>query len=390
LTDISLLFDRSETDEKGIRLRAEQNDIELSFLPFHKIVIGIKNGTLIYKSKGRDLIDLLDDTKVVLNRTQGKHRRIFAASFLEAYGKKVLNPLQLEQFCSSKIYTLLAFWRNSVNIPDTLYIPCNVHEKIIRGGEQDNIEFISEMVTRELGNNLIIKSDAGTHGKGIYLAKDDQALIKSLNKVKPSIINPTGVVAQKLVNKWFYDLRIVVEKRNHGSPFCHTTAMARGGFKDFRTNTFLGNKVFQIDLPDIVMKEAIKCGNAIGTNLPAWVIALDAMPQFDEPVDGVKKQLLPHYDKLEPYFKNVHKAKSRRHQDFCKYSEEVEKAYMEYMASEPYSVIQSFITESLFEAKDNIVFHEANACPDFWEQTRIVGGIDIAISLLSCAQSLIN
>ena len=143
-----------------------------------QIAIGIINGKLIYKSKGRDLIDLLDDTKVVLNRTQGKHRRIFAASFLETYGKQVLNPLQLEQFCSSKIQTLLAFWHNNVNIPDTLYIPCNVHEKITTGGEQDNLEFISEMVTHELGKNLIIKSDAGTHGKGIYLAKNKQNLIK--------------------------------------------------------------------------------------------------------------------------------------------------------------------------------------------------------------------
>ena len=40
--------------------------------------------------------------------------------------------------------------------------------------------------------------------------------------------------------------------------------------------------------------------------------------------------------------------------------------------------------------ENNIVFHEANSCPDFWEQTRLATGINLAEHLLSCAESLID
>ena len=390
MTEISILYERSETDELGIRYTAEQQGIPLSFLPFHKVSMGIVGGEFKYKSVGRDLQGRLEESKVVINRTQGKHRRIAAATLLEGFGKEVLNPLQVEMFCQRKIWTMMRFWQNGVKVPDTIYIPCYVHDLVRRGGTHDNSETIMKLISKELGNEVVLKSDEGTHGKGIYLATDRPALEDALQQIEPSITNPAGVVAQEYVNKWFYDLRIVVEKHSGGTPFCHPTAMARGGFKDFRTNTFLGNMVFRVELPRGVMDEAVKCGEALGKEKKAYVIALDAMPCFSKPVHEIKEQLMPAFAELESFFELVVKAKQTKQDDFSYYTELVEDAYDRYMSSEPYSEIQSAVMESLYDAKDSILFHEANACPDFWEQTRVVGGVDVASSLLSCAQSIID
>jgi hypothetical protein len=190
-----------------------------------------------------------------------------------------------------------------------LYFPCNVHEARIGGGFQDNASTIINLVQSELGDEVVVKSDEGSHGKGIYIAKNHLSLQEALERMEPSIINPTGVVAQELVNKWFYDLRIIVEKRNREIPFCHSTAMARGGLKDFRTNTYLGNMVFRVKLPEEVKKEAVKCGKAIGVGSDSWVIALDAMPSFNEDMRYTTNQINECFIALEPYFDKVRKAK---------------------------------------------------------------------------------
>jgi hypothetical protein len=59
------------------------------------------------------------------------------------------------------------------------------------------------------------------------------------------------------------------------------------------------------------------------------------------------------------------------------------------MSTEPYVKIKGVIEESVEKNKHAIVFHEANSCPEFWEQTRLIAGINVAIPLIKCAQSLI-
>jgi hypothetical protein len=58
------------------------------------------------------------------------------------------------------------------------------------------------------------------------------------------------------------------------------------------------------------------------------------------------------------------------------------------MDTEHYACIKDIIEESIARNADNLLFHEANSCPEFWEQTRIVGGINVAIPLIKCAQSV--
>ena len=53
--------------------------------------------------------------------------------------------------------------------------------------------------------------------------------------------------------------------------------MARAGLTDFRTNTSLGNIVFDAKLPQSIQELALKSGKALGRDNEAWLLALDAM-----------------------------------------------------------------------------------------------------------------
>jgi hypothetical protein len=289
--------------------------------------------------------------------------------------------------------TLLSFFKRGIRIPQTVYVPCNVQETRASGGVLDNSRVISDLISKQLGiEKIVTKPDAGTHGRGVSLAENQERLMEKLLDIGPSITNPSGVVAQELIPKWFYDLRIVVEKQKGRPGFCHPTALARGGFKDFRTNTYLGNTVFRAKLPTIVQKEAVKCGEALGGGVESWVIALDAMPLIDEEMTANEGELKASFDALEEPFNVVKKVKRDplKKRNFPTYSKNIEEAYTNYMLTEAYENIQGVINNTLDKTQNLVVFHEGNACPEFWEQTRIVGEINIAESLLICAQSILD
>lgn len=393
MTDIAIVYDRSETDEIGIKHTAEEEGIDLGYIPFHKISVCLSDAGLNYESLGHNFNDVLKNSKIILNRTQSKSRRILGAAIFETMGKTVINPQSVEIVCQSKIRTLLTLSKNGVNFPKTVYIPCNVHETKPGGGYIDNHKAVSALLAKQFQNDkIVLKPDAGTHGRGIKLVKNMKELNGELLEIYPSIINPSGVVAQEFVPKWFYDLRIVVEKENNKPPFCHATAMARGGFKDFRTNTYLGNMVFRVSLPNTTRKEAERCGLAIASNAEGWVLALDAMPLIIESEVYAEDDLQSSFSDLEPSFNQVQKIKKDplKKRNFTLYTEKIENSYAEYMSQESYLEIQKVIQETLERKKDSLLFHEGNACPEFWEQTRIVGGINIAKSLIDCAKSFLD
>ena len=326
-----------------------------------------------------------------MNRGQSKNRRVFAANIMESLGKQVVNPLEVEIACQSKIRSLLTFMAHGVSIPKTVYVPCNVREEIGAGGSLDNAEAVSGLIERQLGSEVVVKPDAGTHGRGVALAKGHRELVATLRFIEPGITNPAGVVAQELIPKWFYDLRIIVSKEKGRSPHCEPVALVRGGFKEFRTNTFLGNMVVHVELPPAVRREAERCGAALAGDSPAWVIALDAMPRIDgKTADDV--ELRRRFEDLEKPFSEVTKAKAdpNKKTNFEAYSQNIERAYLSYKATEAYQFIQGVVSESLNKTADHVVFHEGNSCPEFWEQTRIIAGINVAEPLLRCAVSLLD
>lgn len=390
---IALLYERSEADENGIKLTAEQLGINLTYLPFRKIAFSIGKNGFTAKTKGKDYTDTIKDVAVVLNRAQSKNRRLQASYIMELLGKKTLNTSQVEFICYSKLRTLLHFWAEGLPIPKTVYVPCDATDTMKNGREIHNEEDIAELFQNEipLDTGIIIKPDAGTHGKQILLATDHEQLAANIRDTKPSIINPVGLVAQELVQKWFYDLRIIVYKEKGKAPVCHPVALARGGFKDFRTNTYLGNLVFDAKLPQHIRELAIKCGETLGKDAEAWMFALDAMTDVGENKTADDAHLKSELEKANVAFETPRKVKAdeMRLRDFQSWNTRLEKAFHDYMSSEPYQNVKGIIEESVEKNKQGIVFHEANSCPEFWEHTRLIAGINVAVPLLKSAESLL-
>ncbi len=97
------------------------------------------------------------------------------------------------------------------------------------------------------------------------------------------------------------------------------------------------------------------------------------------------------FEKLAPAFQKVGDAKQDsqgKSRDFRAWSRSLETVFSAYMNEEAYTNIKRIIEESIERNKRRVLFHEANSCPEFWEQTRNIAGINLAISLLKCAKSV--
>ncbi len=391
---IALLYERSENDENGIKLTAQQLGIDLTFLPFRKIALSISKNGFDAKTKGKEYTGIINDTAVVLNRAQSKNRRLQASYIMEQLGKKTLNSSQIEFVCYSKLRTLLSLWKEGIPIPKTVFVPCDSTDTLKNGQIIHNEKDISELFQQEIpiSEGIVIKADAGTHGKMIMLARNNEELIANIQETKPSIINPVGVVAQELVQKWFYDLRIIVHKEKGKQPFCYPISMARAGLKDFRTNTFLGNLVFGVKLPKSIQDLAVKCGRTLGKGSEAWIFALDAMINVKENKQVDDTYIKTQLDKAAKAFVLVQKVKQdeTRLTDFQGWNSRLEKTFKGYADSENYENIKKIIEESVEKNKRELVFHESNSCPEFWENTRLATGYNVAIPLLKGAKSLID
>ena len=391
---IALLYERSENDENGIKLTAQQLGIDLTFLPFRKIALSIGKDGFNAKTKGKDYTHIINDTAVVLNRAQSKNRRLQASYIMEQLGKKTLNTWQSEFVCYSKLRTLLNLWKEGIPVPKTVFVPCDAVDTLKNGKEIHNEKDIADLFMQEfpLSDGIVIKADAGTHGKMITLAKNSEELIANIAETKPTIINPIGVVAQEVIQKWFYDLRIIVHKEKGKQPVCYPVAMARAGFKDFRTNTFLGNLVFGAKLPKTIQDLAVKCGKTLGKGSEAWIFALDAMVNVKENKQVDDAYLKSELDKAAKAFAPVQKVKQdeTRLTDFQSWNVKLEKAFLSYAKNQSYENIKKVIEESVEKNKSALVFHESNSCPEFWENTRLATGYNVAVPLLKGAQSLID
>jgi hypothetical protein len=68
MPEIAILYDRSETDELGIKFTAEEMGIELGYIPFHKVSVRFGRTGFNYRSLGKNLTGDLTAIQVVLNR----------------------------------------------------------------------------------------------------------------------------------------------------------------------------------------------------------------------------------------------------------------------------------------------------------------------------------
>ena len=393
MTDISILYDQSESDELGIRLTAQDLGVELGYIPFYKTAFTFDSLDYSLKTPGKDYTSELKGTRVVLNRCQSKNRRIFGTTILESIGKHTINPLTIEENCQSKLKTLLGFSRRGVKIPRTTYASSNAKERTNKDEYQDNTDSISILLEEGLGSDkIVIKPDAGSHGNGVSLSVDRDELRRILAATEQGITNPSGVVGQELIQKWFYDLRIIVRKEKDEPPVCHPNALARGGFNEFRTNTFLGNMVVRARLPESVRRTAEACAEIMAEGADAYVVALDAMPSIDEGMMNGEDEIRRSFMALEAPFGKVSRVKRMENKKrlFVEYTESINRAYEGYMDTDAYRHIERIVNTTLAESAENVVFHEGNACPEFWEQTRVVAGLNLAVDFIECAESLLD
>lgn len=390
---IALLYERSENDENGIKLTAKQLGIDLVFIPFRKIALSLSQDGFSAKTKGKDYTPLLNDVKAVLNRAQSKNRRLQASYIMEALGKKTLNTSQAEFVCYSKLRTLLQLSQAGVPVPKTVFVPCDAVDFMKNGKEIHNEKDIADLFTQNLplDEGIVVKADSGTHGKMIMLSKTREELEANIKETKVGIINPVGVVAQQLINKWFYDLRIIVYKEKGKQTVCYPTAMARAGFKDFRTNTFLGNLVFHAKLPQKIQELAIKCGETLGKGTDACIFALDAMVDIGDNKNADDATLKKQLDLASQAWVPVQKVKQdeTRLTDFSTWTSKLEAAFKTYKENTAYQSVTDIIKKSVEENQGALVFHESNSCPEFWENTRLATGLNVAEPLLKMATSLI-
>jgi len=391
---IALLYERSESDENGIKLTAQQLGLDLTYIPFRKIALSIGNNGFSAKTKGKNYTSTFQDTQVVLNRAQSKNRRLQASYILEVLGKKTLNPSQIEFMCYSKLRTLINLHKEGIPIPKTVFVPCDATDTLKNGKEILNQKDIADLFEQDLSiaEGIVIKADAGTHGKMIMLSKNREELENNIKETKPSLINPVGVVAQELILKWFYDLRIIVSKERGKEPLCYPVAMVRAGFKDFRTNTFLGNLVFDAKLPQRVQTLALKCGKTLSKDSQAWILALDAMVNVGKNKNVDEAYLKSQLDLAADAWGAVQKIKKddTRLTNFNAWNNQLESQFMTYKRTSAYENIKNIIEENLQTNSDALVFHEANSCPEFWENTRLATGLNVAEPLLRGAKSLID
>jgi hypothetical protein len=123
-----------------------------------------------------------------------------------------------------------------------------------------------------------------------------------------------------------------------------------------------------------------------------YVLALDAMPSIPENLMDSEDEIRQSFIDLEVPFSEVTRIKQmvNKRRKFEEYTDAINNAYWSYMDTDAYKYIEKTVNNTLDVTAENVVFHEGNACPEFWEQTRIVGGINLATSLLNCAQRIID
>jgi hypothetical protein len=140
-----------------------------------------------------------------------------------------------------------------------------------------------------------------------------------------------------------------------------------------------------------VRELAVKCGEALGKGSEAWLFALDAMVDVGENKTVSHTELQSELEMAGAEFEKVQKVKrdENRLRDFPSWNTKLEATFQTYMSTKPYKKVKSIIEASIEKNKTNVVFHEANSCPEFWEHTRLIAGINVAVPLLKGALSLI-
>jgi len=137
---------------------------------------------------------------------------------------------------------------------------------------------------------------------------------------------------------------------------------------------------------------AVKCGKTLGKDTDAWIFALDAMVDVGDKKNADEAFLKEQLDLASQAWVPVQKVKAdeTRLTDFQTWNGKLEASFKTYKATKAYENVTDIIEESVEQNQDALVFHESNSCPEFWENTRLANGLNVAVPLLKSAQSLLD
>jgi hypothetical protein len=79
-------------------------------------------------------------------------------------------------------------YKEGLPIPKTVFVPCDATDVMKNGKEIHNEKDIADLFEQEiqLAEGIVIKADAGTHGKMIMLSKNRAELEANIKETKPT------------------------------------------------------------------------------------------------------------------------------------------------------------------------------------------------------------
>lgn len=169
---------------------------------------------------------------------------VYLSHILEKSGYRLVNGAKAIELCDDKMKTYVELSGKSVPIPDTISSPLNYV------GKAD--DFYLEVENR-LGYPVVIKEVYGSMGKGVYLAKNRDELIKIRNSL---ILKPH--LYQKFIGEGGKDIRVIVIGGKA------VGAMERRNENDFRSNVELGGTGMAVTLDEKVKDIAEKSAKILG------------------------------------------------------------------------------------------------------------------------------
>jgi len=373
-----LIYDRLTPDESEILLTAKKHGLELLQL-FLKDPSPASLG-----GEGQGFFH------VAINRCESKTRALRAAWILEKQlGKRVVNPHGVEALCASKTETLDLWARHGLDMPECVFVPfadsALAGEDARTGWREKALGKIEEA----LGYPLVVKPTQGSWGKGVILVRDRAELVRAVEEAQPTLINPTGLLAQEFVDKPGFDLRILCWKRPAEAPrfLCCIARVSRSS-AEFRTNTHLGGLPVGVDLGEFlgITVDACKAAASLQREEDASIVALDAMPLLDDKesthvVEHLARNTAGLFDEIRQF---VAENETKR---YTTWKEELERRFQDYKASPGYRELAEKIRETLDRSR--IVWHEANSRFDFAVNTRNASGVNPAEAYVGIAKSLI-
>ncbi|MEM2905703.1 MAG: hypothetical protein QW057_05520 [Candidatus Bathyarchaeia archaeon] len=375
----ALVYDRLTADEAEILLAGKRQGLEL-------LQVFLKDPSPASLSAGETGL-----FQVAVNRCESKTRALRAAWMLEKQlGKRVVNPYRVEALCASKTETLNLWAKQGLAVPECVFIPFVDQTGEASPARTDWQERAVVKIEASLSYPLVVKPTQGSWGRGVILVRDHAELVKAVGEAQPSLINPTGLLAQEFVDKPGFDLRILCWKKPAEPPryLCCIARVSRSA-AEFRTNTHLGGLPVGVNLKEFPKAAADACRAAASLQEEgdASIVALDAMPLLNDrqvmvTIQQLAKDTAELFDEVRQF---VAENETKRYRIW---REGLEARFQAYKVSPGYQALSEKIRETLDRAR--IIWHEANSRFDFAVNTRNASGVNPAEAYIEICKTLTN